>query len=59
MTAEDEPASPLGSLVVQARAEGYGEGGKITPLHGYYYRILEAQVRTRATAPTPTSRTGR
>jgi hypothetical protein len=39
-TAEDEPESPLGSLVAQARAEGYT---KATPFHGYFYRMLEAQ----------------
>jgi hypothetical protein len=43
-TAEGEPPSPLGSLIGQARAEGYkGEAGKPTAFHGYYYRMLEAQ----------------
>jgi Protein of unknown function (DUF2950) len=41
-----EPRSPLGVLVARASEEGYrrsekGEGP--TPLHGYYFRILEGQ----------------
>jgi hypothetical protein len=41
----DEEASPLGPLVVQARAEGYTgkTRGKRTPYHGYLYRILTTQ----------------
>jgi len=44
-TRPDEPLSPLGSLVVRARAEGYrrDQSGGPTPLHGYLYRILTAQ----------------
>ena len=43
-TAEGEEQSPLGSLFVQARAEGYKrEAGKPMAFHGYYYRMLEAQ----------------
>ena len=44
-TQPGEPASPLGELVVRARAEGYrrGEGGGPTPFHGYLYRSLTAQ----------------
>jgi len=40
-----EPPSPLGALVVRARAEGYRRdaSGGPTPLHGYLYRILTAQ----------------
>jgi hypothetical protein len=40
-----EKPSPLGPLVVGARAEGYKQGkdGKPTPYHGYHYRILKAQ----------------
>jgi hypothetical protein len=41
-----EQRSPLGDLVAQAEAEGYtpGQGGREpSPLHGYYFRILEAQ----------------
>ncbi len=43
--AGDEP-SPLGPLVAKARAEGAARGrsgGKPTPYHGYFYRILTAQ----------------
>jgi len=39
-------ASPIGPLVVSARAEGYGkkgEAGPPTPYHGYFYRILTQQ----------------
>jgi len=44
-TRPDEPLSPLGSLVVRARAEGHrrDQSGGPTPLHGYLYRILTAQ----------------
>lgn len=38
--------SPMGPLVAQARAEGYGakkKGEKHAPYHGYYYRILTKQ----------------
>ena len=43
-TAEGEKQSPLGSLVAQARDEGYKrQAGKLTPFHGYVYRMLEAQ----------------
>ena len=38
--------SPIGPLVVSARAEGYGAKGahgKRSPYHGYYYRILKQQ----------------
>jgi Protein of unknown function (DUF2950) len=39
------PPSPLGPLVAEATAEGrnLGVGGKPTPFHGYYFRILEQQ----------------
>jgi hypothetical protein len=43
---EGEALSPLGVLVANARAEGYSRktsGGKPTPYHGYFYRILTAQ----------------
>jgi hypothetical protein len=40
----NEQPSPLGSLVAQARAEGYkGAGGKPVPYHGYYYKLLTGQ----------------
>jgi Protein of unknown function (DUF2950) len=44
-TKPGEPPSPLGDLIVRARAEGYrrAEGGGPTPFHGYLYRILTAQ----------------
>jgi Protein of unknown function (DUF2950) len=53
-TSEGEPPSPLGSLVAQARAEGYGPKGKArtahpasqaphAPYHGYYVKILVRQ----------------
>ena len=37
--------SPLGELVAQAVAEGYGgaDTGKPVPYHGYYFRLLKAQ----------------
>lgn len=44
-TKAGEKASPLGPLVVSARAAGYkkGEGGKPVAYHGYHYRILRGQ----------------
>lgn len=45
-TAENEPPSPLGPLVAAASAGGYARaqpGDTPRPLHGYYFRILEAQ----------------
>jgi hypothetical protein len=41
-TKEGEPPSPLGPLVGEATAEGYG-GTKSAPYHGYYFRMLTAQ----------------
>jgi hypothetical protein len=43
--AANEPASPLGSLVAEAHAEGYGKnpGADPQPFHGYYFKILTAQ----------------
>ncbi len=44
--AEGQAESPMGPLVAQARAEGYGpraKGAKPSPYHGYYYRILTKQ----------------
>jgi hypothetical protein len=44
-----EPQSPLGPIMMRARAEGYQGAGKsptsstAVPYHGYYYRILTAQ----------------
>ena len=43
-SAEGKPESPLGPGVGGAVAEGYTlEKGKLTPYHGYHYRILTAQ----------------
>ena len=41
----DEPQSPLGPIMTQARSEGYKkqESGGPPPYHGYYYKILKAQ----------------
>jgi hypothetical protein len=45
----DEQQSPLGPLVAEARASGYGTRSKTAsrsksnPFHGYYFRILTAQ----------------
>jgi hypothetical protein len=44
--ADNEPASPFGSLVAEAQAEGYVVHAKGTgphPFHGYYFRILTRQ----------------
>ncbi|MDA8240836.1 MAG: DUF2950 domain-containing protein [Nitrospiraceae bacterium] len=43
--APGEKASPLGPLVARASAEGYHtrKGGKRTPYHGYYVKILKGQ----------------
>jgi hypothetical protein len=41
-----EEPSPLGELVVGARAEGYSRSGprqRAIPYHGYYFRILKKQ----------------
>jgi len=44
-TGVGEEESPLGPLVVSARAEGYSpsKGKERTPYHGYYYKILTGQ----------------
>jgi hypothetical protein len=43
-TSADEPPSPLGPFVAQARGEGYKRAaGKPVPYHGYYYKILTGQ----------------
>jgi hypothetical protein len=44
--AAGESPSPLGPLIISASAEGYRHGttaGKLTPYHGYIYRILKEQ----------------
>jgi hypothetical protein len=44
---EGEAESPMGELLAEASAEGYGDASKNakghTPYHGYYYRILTGQ----------------
>lgn len=42
---DNEPESPLGPLVAQASAEGYGGNSQPAPqpFHGYFYRILTRQ----------------
>jgi hypothetical protein len=44
-TKEGEEPSPLGDLVVKARAEGYKKesADKPIPYHGYFFRILQKQ----------------
>jgi hypothetical protein len=45
-TAEGQPQSPMGPLVADAVAEGYGQreaGEGPNPYHGYYFKILTAQ----------------
>jgi hypothetical protein len=43
-TREGEPPSPMGPLVAEAVRGGYGvKGGKLSPYHGYLFRILTAQ----------------
>jgi len=43
-TVENDPESPFGPLVAEARAEGYKRrAGGPTPYHGYLFRILTAQ----------------
>lgn len=43
-TGDNEPASPIGPLLVSATNEGYNpQQGKESPFHGYYYRILTKQ----------------
>jgi len=44
----NEEPSPIGPMVVRARAEGYtgaSESGRPSPYHGYFYRILTRQGR--------------
>jgi hypothetical protein len=43
-TTADEPPSPLGLFLVEARSEGYQfTAGQPTPYHGYYYKMLTEQ----------------
>jgi hypothetical protein len=49
-----EADSPLGALVARAAAEGYRAGQRRSPYHGYYYKVLTRQGRTRQAAPSTT-----
>lgn len=42
-TKEGQPPSPLGSLIAQAKEEGYASADKPQPYFGYTFRILTAQ----------------
>ncbi len=43
-TAEGEPPSPLGPLVAEASADGYGnDAGEAVPYHGYSFALLTGQ----------------
>ena len=42
-TGPGEPTSPIGPLIAKATKEGYEQGAKAVPFHGYYYRILTSQ----------------
>ena len=41
--AQGKDPSPLGEFVANATVEGYRAGGKRSPFHGYYYKILTKQ----------------
>lgn len=46
-TSPGEPASPIGPLMAEAVAEGYGSNpnptGERRPYHGYYFKLLKSQ----------------
>ncbi|WP_341675016.1 DUF2950 domain-containing protein [Niveibacterium sp. SC-1] len=42
-TAEGEAPSPLGPLVVEAQAQGYGKASSARAFHGYKFKMLEGQ----------------
>lgn len=42
-TGEDQKPSPLGSLIAEARSEGYKSPTARTPYHGYYFKLLTRQ----------------
>lgn len=42
-TAEGEAPSPLGPLVADAQAEGYGKHARGAPFHGYLFKMLSGQ----------------
>jgi hypothetical protein len=43
-----KPESPLGPLVAEAAAEGYGKGQKPQPYRGYHYKLLTSQGKNAA-----------
>jgi hypothetical protein len=43
-TDDNQPASPIGPLIADANSQGYEtQQGKVTPFHGYYFRMLTKQ----------------
>ena len=43
-TDDNQPPSPIGPLIADASNQGYTvEQGKVTPFHGYYFRMLTKQ----------------
>jgi hypothetical protein len=43
-TGDNQPSSPIGPLIADASSQGYtAEQGKVTPFHGYYFRMLTKQ----------------
>jgi len=44
-TREGEQQSPLGPLLARAAREGYRADDKLSPFHGYYFKILTGQGR--------------
>ena len=43
-TSDNDPASPIGPLIVEAEGAGYNlKQGQQAPFHGYYYRMLTRQ----------------
>jgi hypothetical protein len=43
-TDESQPASPIGPLIADANSQGYEtQQGKVTPFHGYCFRMLTKQ----------------
>jgi len=40
---EGEAESPLGPLIAQASKEGYSKDSRLSPFHGYYFKIIKGQ----------------
>jgi hypothetical protein len=40
---EGEEESPFGPLIAQATREGYNKKSRLSPFHGYYFKILKGQ----------------